>query len=436
MKLFKPLISGFVISLLLFTIACSTNNDSNSGSSDTTEESEQVTINAAVQKHTAIDTLEKLLPEFEEKTGINVNLEVLPQEEMETKVEMALASDSDQYDVVMVDQMFVPQYARTGWIEDLSPYIEEYSNELNMDDFMQGFVDALSVEGKIYGLPVYGESTILMYNKEMFEEKGIDNPPATFEELKEVAEKLTGDGQYGIALRGQRGQGMNVYIWAGFYNAFGGQWLKDGQPDLNSEAAIEATQLYQDLITNYAPEGAATYSWDQVQLAMQQGTVGMVIDATNFATRLEDEENSNVGGKIGYALIPEGPEGSSPSSATRGFSIPTVSKHKEEAFQFIEWALSEDVQLQSALEGQRGDATRISVWESEEFKERNNYDGGKWIDVAIESMNQAKADYRPRIPEWRNMGDRLGIAISEALAGKDPKQALDEAQKEINGYFE
>lgn len=436
MKTFKKVVSGIIISLLLFAAACSSNQNANSDSNGSTKGEEQVTINAAVQKHTAIDTLEKLLPEFEKETGIKVNLEVLPQEEMETKVELALASDSDQFDVVMVDQMFIPQYARAGWIEDLGPYIETNSDELNMDDFMQGFVDALSYEGKVYGLPVYGESTMLMYNKEMFEEKGINNPPETFEELKEVAEKLTGDGKYGIALRGQRGQGMNVYIWAGFYNAFGGQWLKDGKPDMNSEAAIKATQLYQDLITNYAPEGASTYSWDQVQLAMQQGKVGMVIDATNFATRLEDEENSNVVGKIGYALIPEGPEGRSPSSATRGFSIPVVSKHKEEAFQFIEWALSEDIQLQSALEGQRGDATRISVWESEEFKEKNNYDDGKWIEVAIESMNQAKADYRPRIPEWRNMGDRLGIAISEALAGKDPKQALDEAQEEIKGYFE
>jgi multiple sugar transport system substrate-binding protein/sorbitol/mannitol transport system substrate-binding protein len=436
MKVLKAALTMFLISSLVLLAACSSNKENNQSPSGTSSSGkESVTITAAVQKHSAIDAIQALLPQFEEETGIKVVFEVLPQEEQDAKVELALASNSDQYDVILLDHMFTPKYAKANWIEDLTPYIDKNKETIKLDDFMKGYVDALSVDGKVYALPVYGESTMLMYNKEMFEKAGIAHPPTTFDELKEDAAKLTKNGQYGIALRGQRGSGMNIYTWAGFFNAFGGQWLVDGKPEVNSDASIKATQLYTELITKYGPPGAANFSWDQVQLAVQQGTVAMAIDATNFAARLENPENSKVVGKIGYAMVPKGPNGSSPSSATRGFAIPKASKNKEAAFQFIQWALSEEIQKKTAIEGLRADTTRISVWNSPEYKEKFNFDNGNWIKVAVDSMNQGKADYRPRIPEWKEMGDRLGVAVSSALAGQDVKTALDNAQHDIEKLF-
>lgn len=429
-----------IILSMLISACGGSNNKENSGTASGTTSSggneavkEPVTINAAMQQHTAVDAIKEMLPEFEEKTGIKVQFDILPQEELHSKTELALASDSDQYDVIMMDMMFTTQYAQADWVHPLDEMMAAKASELQADDFMEGFLSAFQTQGKTYGLPFYGESTMLMYNKEMFAEAGIEQPPATMEELVETAKALTKDGKYGIALRGARGEGMNIYTWAGFFNAFGGKWLVDGKPYINSEESIRATEVYADLIINYGPPGGANFSWDQVQLAMQQGTVAMAIDATNFAARLENPEQSTVAGKVGYAPVPSGPYGSSPSVYTAGLVIPKGSKHKDAAFEFIVWATSKEIQLRTAIEGMRADATRKSVWEDQSYRDKYNYEG--WIDVTIAAMDQADPDYRPRIKEWKRMGDRLGIAISEVLVERDIKTTLDAAQKDIEQFF-
>lgn len=414
--------------------ACSSGGQSEGGGAAKEGEAKQaVTITAAMQQHTAVDAIKAMLPDFEKQTGIKVKFDILPQEELHSKTELALASNSDQYDVVMMDMMFTTQYAKAGWVAPLDDMIAKNEATVQSKDFLEGFLNAFKTDNKTYGLPFYGESTMLMYNKEMFEKAGITKPPGTIDELVTTAKALTKDGKYGIALRGMRGEGMNIYVWAGFYNAFGGKWLVDGKPVVNSPEAIKATEVYAELLKNSAPPGASNFSWDQVQLAVQQGTVAMAIDATNFASRLESPENSKVVGKIGYAPVPSGPAGSSPSVYTAGLVIPKGSKHQEAAFQFMAWATSKEIQLKTAIDGMRGDATRKSVWEDQSFRNKYNYPG--WIDVTVQSMDKANPDYRPRIKEWKRMGDRLGIAVSEVLVNRNAKEALDAAQKDIEQYF-
>lgn len=254
--------------------ACSSGGQSEGGGAAKEGEAKQaVTITAAMQQHTAVDAIKAMLPDFEKQTGIKVKFDILPQEELHSKTELALASNSDQYDVVMMDMMFTTQYAKAGWVAPLDDMIAKNEATVQSKDFLEGFLNAFKTDNKTYGLPFYGESTMLMYNKEMFEKAGITKPPGTIDELVTTAKALTKDGKYGIALRGMRGEGMNIYVWAGFYNAFGGKWLVDGKPVVNSPEAIKATEVYAELLKNSAPPGASNFSWDQVQLAVQQGTV-------------------------------------------------------------------------------------------------------------------------------------------------------------------
>lgn len=419
-----------LITMLFISAGCSnkssaTNNDSNS---------KDISLNVAMEEHTAVTELKKLLPEFEEETGIKVNFEVLPQDEMNNKVALALSSDSDQYDVAMLDHMYLPEYARADWIESLDDYIDE--DDIDEDDFMEGFLESLKTNDTLYGLPFYGESTMLMYNKKMFDEAGIDHAPTTFKELELAAEKLTKDNQYGITMRGGRDAGGNVYVWSGFYNALGGEWDSSGKPIISSGTGEKSLEFYAKLLNDFGPPGGANFTWDQVQLSLQQGTTAMTIDATNFATRLEDPENSNVVGDIGYAPLPEGPEGNSPSTATHGLIIPKSAKHKDASYKFISWATSADIQLRTSIEGDRGDATRKSVWESDEFLEKYNYDDGNWSKTVINSMDSSDPEYRPRVPEWNEVMDQLGVAISDVLDGKDASSVVEKTQKSVDEIFE
>lgn len=385
------------------------------------------TIKVALQKHTAVDVMQKMFADFEKESGIKIEADVLPQEQIIEKTQLALSSGSTDYDVVMYDHMFTTQFAGAEWIEDLTPYIEK--SGYDVEDFMGGFVDSLSYNGKSYALPIYGESSMLMYNKELFDKAGIANPPTNKAEFEDAVAKLDAAGIPAFACRGSKSPGSNIYIWSGFFLGMGGDWFDtSGKLTINSKEAKDATAYYVDLLKNKSVSGVDNFNWDQVQLAIQQGTVAMAVDATNFAPRVENEDNSTVGGKMGYVEVPEGLM--VPSTACWGLAIPTAAKNKDAAWEFIQWALGADVQLKTSIDGDRCDVTRESVMNDQEYLDKYGYDDGRWIETTISAMSKAPADYRPRVAEWSVLGDSVAGAVSGALAGDDVSAALDKAQEE------
>ena len=384
------------------------------------------TIRVIMQAHTTTDSIQELLPQFEEMTGIDVELEVMPQEEMFDKTQIALAAGSSDYDVIMFDLMYTAQFADAGWIEELGPYVEKTGYDI--DDFMPGYLNSLSYQGKLYGMPIYGESSMLMYNTEMFEQAGIEGAPKTKEEFDEAVAKLDAAGIPAIVYRGAKGHGMNVMPWTGMFLEMGGDWFDaDGNLAVNSEAAVKAAEYYADLLMNHSVSGVESFNWDQYQLAIQQGKVAMCIDATNFASRLENPEKSTIVGKVGYSVIPDGM--AIGWTVASGFAIPTEAQHKDAGWEFIQWALNKDSQLASCLNGDRCDPTRISVMNSDEFNEKYNYADGQWVATTIEALSTCPADYRPRIVEWLELGDGIATALSNVMQGDDAQAEFDKVQE-------
>lgn len=382
-------------------------------------------LTVLMQDHTAVEAVANLKGEFEALTGAQLNIETLPQSEVISKAQLTLSSKSSDYDVVMFDHKYTSQFTEAGWILPLSDFID--AEKYDTIDFMQGFVEALSRDGKIYGLPFYGESTMLMYNAEMFEKAGLTGAPTTAEEFWDACEKLKAAGYNAFACRANRGEGQNVYIWTGFFLGSGADWFdSDGKLTINSEESIKGTEAFIKALRDYSIVGVESYNWDNVQLALQQAQIAMAIDATNFAARLEDPALSTVVGKMGYSTLPKGL--SIPSTSTWGLGINSASKNQDLGWEFIKWCLSTDVMLKTAIEGSRADVTRQSVMNSEQYASRYNYENGNWIKVVIDSMNAAPADYQPRIVDWALLGDAVATAVSKALDGADVKQVLDEAQ--------
>ncbi len=116
--------------------ACSSGGQSEGGGAAKEGEAKQaVTITAAMQQHTAVDAIKAMLPDFEKQTGIKVKFDILPQEELHSKTELALASNSDQYDVVMMDMMFTTQYAKAGWVAPLDDMIAKKRSHRAIEGF-------------------------------------------------------------------------------------------------------------------------------------------------------------------------------------------------------------------------------------------------------------------------------------------------------------
>jgi len=375
--------------------------------------------------------LPEKLPQFEKETGMKVELQFLPEVELWDKIVADFATRAGVYNVVNIDFMFIPEFAEAEWILPINEYV---TPDYGTDDIMTKYLESGMYKGKIYGFPVYGESSALWYRKDLFKEKGI-SPPDTFYELWDTAAKFyQPPGLYGIALRGMRGSSMNIYIWSAFLRGFGGQFFDNNwNPVFNSSQGIYATNFYRDLINTYGPPGGSSFTWDDTALVLMSGKVAMIIEATDFIDRVFDPEKSKTYDKLAAAPVPAGPAGRFPSIFTSQLSISKVAnkaeKQRKASWAFISWATRKQMELKKALEGKIPTGVRRSIFENPQFKEmfgEQNCPG--WLHSIVESLAVAEVDYRPRMKEWREIGDILGIAVENVIAGIKPADAsLDEA---------
>ncbi|NLY29197.1 MAG: sugar ABC transporter substrate-binding protein [Firmicutes bacterium] len=402
-------------------------------------QAEGASIIVAMNLHMETDELDAQLAEFEELTGIRVNFQIYPEIELHQKTLVDLASGAGIFDVIMMDFMFTPQYAAAKFIEPLGPYLNDPSltdaDWFKASDFMPALWDAVSYNNEVYALPFTVETTTLFYRPDIYADLGLA-VPNNYDELWHAAEAIHANKSMdAIGLRGMRGQGMNVYVFAGFMRGFGGKFVadfpNDMTPVINSPENIAAADYYARILQEFGPRGVASWDWLEVLSGLQEGTIAMAIDASNFGPVIDDYSTSRTAGKWGYALVPEGPGGRHPSIYTHTLAINAASRQKTAAWLFIQWATSEDVQIERALRS--GQPTRQSIWDSAAFREAMAHVGnGQWIDASVRSLDIVSADYRPRFEHWRQFGDQVGIALQSVIAKEQSAEsAFNAAQKAI-----
>jgi multiple sugar transport system substrate-binding protein len=389
----------------------------------------------------------KHLDDFEARTGIKVTYDMLPELTLREKTTMDLALGTGIYDGIMFGLMYVVPYAEPGWLLPLDAFIESKateSEELGMSDYISKFLEANTFEGKLYGLPFYGETSVFAYRKDLFNQYNL-KPPKTLEDVRYAAQKLTQKEEdfYGITLRGKRGGGMNVYTWTGWLWAFGGRFFNEKmEPVLDSPEAIKSLEEYASILHEYGPPGSAGFEWTETKTWLQEGKAAMTLDASPFVTLLEDTKESKTAGKWGYIspsdiIIQETGKNLEPTLYTWSFGISTFSRHPWATWKFLSWICSKKLAHTLANEGFlfRGAPTRKSMLEITEEP--------WWTESVLEAAENARIDFRPRISVWREVGDRIGIAVEQAIAGIKPaKTALTEANKDVYdimkraGYYE
>ncbi|WP_332628522.1 ABC transporter substrate-binding protein [Halalkalibacter flavus] len=139
--------------------------------------------------------MQKMAKDYEAETGTSVNFVVLPENELRKKVTEDVALGAGQFDIVTIGTYDTPIWAQNGWIEPLNPFFDQLSeeerNEYDVEDIFEALRNALSYEEELYALPFYGESSMLYYNIEMFENAGLEMPEnPTWDEVAELAVKV------------------------------------------------------------------------------------------------------------------------------------------------------------------------------------------------------------------------------------------------------
>lgn len=393
------------------------------------------TLRVVLANHPWADAIRPLIPEFEEATGIKVNVESYFEDQLTQKLTVEFASGTSTIDVFMQRPLQeAKQFHKNGWYTDLKQFIDNSKltpAEWEFADFFPAALQAETVKGFITGIPIVTEQEIIYYRKDLFEKDGI-KVPTTLEELEAAAKHFhnPSKGIYGIVSRGQRSPAVTQF--SSYLYSFGGAFDKDGKATLDTPEAIRAFTFYGDMLRKYGPPGVLNMSWPQALAIFAQGKAAMYTDASVFYSNLLDPTKSQVGDKVGFAVFPAGPAGARPYSIVSwGLSMSATSRHKEAAWEFIKWATSKETTLRT--QSRQVPSARTSAWETEEGIK--NFPA-QLVTVIAHSGKIGLPYDRPNVIAVGQARDIIGSVIVTAIEGGDVAAAARKANAEYQALLD
>jgi len=429
--------------LLVVLPACSPSSQSSSSST--------TTLTVATVNNSQMVQMEQLTKQVFEKDhpNIKVNFVTLPENDLRSKVTQDVATNAGKFDIATIGSYETPIWAHNGWLQDLSSYFDKMSStdktKYNYDDLLKPVMSSLSYQGHPYSLPFYGESSMLMYNKQIFAQHHLTMPlHPTWDQITELAKQLNDstNGVTGILLRGASGWGMNMAVLDTMINTYGGRWFdSDWKPQLSTPAVQQAVTSYATLLQKYGEPGASTSGWQECVNLMTQGKGAMFYDATSFGGVLETPATSKIAGNVGYVYAPTAVTvNGSHWLWAWSLGIVNSSKNKDAAFQFLTWATSSDyLTLAGKTFGWANvpPGTRASIYQNPDYQK-----AAPFAQVTLDSINTATPDHPTLdpvpyhgvqyvgIPQFESVGQQISELMSAVVAGKmTVAQALQQSDQ-------
>jgi len=404
--------------------------------------SAQTTLTVATVNNGDMIRMQGLTGDFTSKNpDIQVEWVTLEENVLRQRVTTDIATKGGQFDVLTIGTYEVPIWAKQGWLVPLENLGEDY----DVDDLLPAIRAGLTYEGKLYAAPFYGESSMLMYRTDLFEQAGIEMPESpTWEFVADAARQLTDKDQeiYGICLRGKAGWGENMAFLTAMSNSFGARWFDENwQPQFDQPAWKDTLQFYVDLMNDAGPPGASSNGFNENLALFNSGKCAMWIDATVAASFVTNPNESSVADKVGFALAPNTGMGKNANWLWAwSLAIPAGTQQAEAAEKFIAWATSKDyLALVAEKEGWANvpPGTRTSLYENPEYQAAAPFAELTLASINSADPNQPTVDPVPytgvqfvAIPEFQGLGTTVGQIFSAALAGSTTvDDALAQAQQ-------
>lgn len=360
----------------------------------------------------------------------DISLEWVTLEEnvLRQKVTTDIATKGGQFDVLTIGTYEVPIWAKKGWLVPLDKLGADY----DIPDLLPAIRGGLSLDGKLYAAPFYGESSMVMYRTDLFDKAGLKMPEApTWDFIADAARKITDKGAetYGICLRGKAGWGENMAFLTATANSFGARWFDEKWNAQFDQPEWKATMdFYVKLLKDAGPPGASSNGFNENLALFNSGKCGMWIDATVAASFVTNPKDSKVADKVGFALAPDKGLGKRGNWLWAwSLAVPAGSKKTDAAEKFVSWATSKDyLKLVAGKEGWANvpPGTRSSLYANPEYAK------APFAKMTLDSINAAdptKPTVKPvpyvgvqfvAIPEFQGIGTNVGQIFSKALAGE------------------
>jgi multiple sugar transport system substrate-binding protein len=338
------------------------------------------------------------------------------------------------------------EHVGAGLVEPLDEHLAEADGEFDLADFLPRLLEVNRWTGRagdplgagpLLEIPVNCESYNLAFVPHILAERGLD-VPQTWDEYFAVARAVVrgADGQ--VRGFGQRGRGEWHTMYTGFatqlWSCGGRDFDPDGRAAFADDDAVAVTAGFIEALRDAGPVDWTDQRWYELALDFGRGRYALLVDSDHYVAFFEDEGDSELVGRIGYALPPAGPGGERRSNLwTWSLAMTAASRDKRAARDFIAWAASKPFLLRSAAEGNMN-PTRRSTWDDPGFLSLT----ARWGDFAAVSR-QLLDDHATVLvtptPRYREIALRWTEALREAYAGRDVGEALRAAAADAEQRF-
>lgn len=395
-----------------------------------------VTLHGASFQHRFFTLLQKYIPEFEDQTGIKVDLQLSAFPVYNQQANLELSSGGSAYDFVNVTFILAARWVAAGLLANLDEFTGDPNlapAEWNPKDFVEGAqVPYRDAKGATYGYSWEGGAMLMGLSRmDLMEKKGL-KIPKTFAELQQVCAEINGtDGVAGIT-------SFQLHHWnlPPYVQGFGGNIFRkppgDIMPALNAPETIQGIEFYANLLKS-APRGVLTYTEDQARQSLLTGRANIFIHSSAWVTPILLSEESKVKDTSRVVRMPAGPVHDHPASNSQGLGIPKNAKNKKAAWEFIKWALSPDISMRLVKEHGHSSVCRRSIITSDIYRKLNTVNGQDLGALYLEVLElPAKGEnymaYRT-VKEFPIVGDVLNKAFEQVATGQLPaKDAMNAAQ--------
>ena len=382
--------------------------------------------------------MQKLTDDFTASNpDITLSWVTLEENDLRQKVTKDISTKGGQFDVLTIGMYETPIWGAKGWLVELTG-IDDPA------DILPAVSGGLSANGKLYAAPFYGESSFVMYRKDLIAKAGLTMPDApTWDFILDAAKKMTdrANGVNGICLRGKAGWGENMAFIDSMANSFGARWFDENwKPQFDTQEWKDTLNTYLSIMKDAGPEGASGNGFSENLALFQSGKCGMWADATAAGSFVIDAKASSVADQVGFTLAPDKGLGKRANWLWAwALAIPAGSQKIDAAQKFIGWATSKHyAELVASKEGWANvpPGTRKSLYANPEYLKV------PFAKMTLDSMNAADPTHptvKPvpytgvqfvAIPEFQGIGTKVGELFSAALAGQmTSDDALAQAQQ-------
>jgi len=399
------------------------------------------TVTIATVNNSDMIRMQRLSKTFEQQhPDIKLNWVVLEENVLRQRLTTDIATKGGQFDVLTIGMYEASLWGQKGWLEEMNDLPASYA----LDDVFPSVRDGLSVDGKLYALPFYAESSMTYYRTDLFKEAGLTMPERpTWTEIAGFAEKLThrDKEQYGICLRGKAGWGENMALITTVANAYGARWFDEQwKPQFDQPEWKNALNFYVETMKKSGPPGASSNGFNENLALFNSGKCAIWVDASVAGSFVTDKTQSKVADHVGFTYAPH--EVTDKGSAwlySWALAIPTSAKNQADAKTFSTWATSKEY---AALVAEKDGVANVPPGTRASTYNDAYMAAAPFAKITLESLKVVTPKtptLKPvpyvgiqlvTIPEFQAIGTSVGQQFSAALVGTmTVDAALAAAQK-------